>query len=274
MRLSIRSLYMSFFFPIYLTAVQHAPEVEAQQMGQDVKVVVFYTNGILDSPADSLTAIRELKLAIDNVVGSADLTNVDYAIAYNSTSGGWDILEAAVQDKLTDEAELWSWVGEYVPMPAWCQELVKQIEARFYQIGYMTNGDVQKQVREYVKNINTERKSIIVPHSQGNCFANIEFGILSDRQREAVRIVAAASPDSFVAGGGEYTTLEEDKVILAVRAAKMLLGGPGPLPANLTNGPSGGSEGVLHHAFVATYLEQSSKSRSRIAAGISAALAH
>ena len=272
MRFRLKSLWMGLCLGICGATGCGISVVEAQDPARDSETVVFYVNGIFGTQTDSSLAVRELSKAVNDFAGSERLENVTFAINHNSTNGSLDILEYTLQDKLTDNAELWNWLSEYFPMPVWCQELVKQIEASFYRIGHIVNEDVRKHTNEYIKNIQDDRRILIVPHSQGNLFANLAFGMLSDQDRKWISIVGVANPDSFVAGGGAYTTLEEDMVNAAVDAAKILLGGPRPLPANFTNAPGGGSRDVLHHAFVPTYMESMNRSRARIAAGVVAAL--
>lgn len=137
--------------------------------------------------------------------------------------------------------------------------IVQTAFADFDNIEYLTNPDLQAQVAEYRDTLGSTGKLIIVSHSQGNLFANEAFSVLTTGAdglpaipEERIKIVAVATPQSFVAGAGEdYTTLFGD-IISFVLTAKFpnteIFGTPCPQVAL----PSAAS--LACHDFVKSYL--------------------
>lgn len=69
----------------------------------------------------------------------------------------------------------------------------------------------------------TTQKILLVGHSQGSFYVNemYEYLILHGVPKESVGVYHVASPASFVAGGGQYVTSKNDKLINWVRDAEI-----------------------------------------------------
>ncbi len=80
----------------------------------------------------------------------------------------------------------------------------------------------------------TTRKLIVLGYSQGALYANSMYDYLTanGEPKSSLSIYAVATPASYVAGGGTYTTSNLDAVILGVTAAAKKVGIPAPLPAD------------------------------------------
>jgi hypothetical protein len=125
----------------------------------------------------------------------------------------------------------------------------------------------------YKREINAKgRRVILVPHSQGNLYANEEYATLSENERTDMRIVATSTPSSFVPGDGPYTSVKEDKL------ASTIFAFTGALPTNLLNGTTQCSGSLADvnrwtcHGFKEEYLADGKPSRAKIVQDIILAL--
>lgn len=115
----------------------------------------------------------------------------------------------------------------------------------------------------------TEGKRIIViPHSQGNLFANttIANAVGSDTERfgETIGLFGVATPANRIAEGGEYITASDDRIIDGLRLFRPVL------PANLNNDPGlfGDERSWTNHYFDRDYFSPELESRNRIDAAV------
>jgi hypothetical protein len=116
------------------------------------------------------------------------------------------------------------------------------------------------------------RRLILVPHSQGNLYANEEYTELTVAEKTNTRIVATATPASFVAGNGPYISVNEDLLASTIFA----LGGALPTNTpNLTVNCEGGLASLNRwtcHGFKEEYMATDKPSRDKIVADIIALL--
>jgi hypothetical protein len=105
---------------------------------------------------------------------------------------------------------------------------------------------VDANVRSYRAELALGNKVILVPHSNGNVYADAAYGRLTPAERLSLGVVAVATLLGSVPGDGPYVTLVEDTFVA---------GFPGHLPANTTNTGGFCPEFIGCHAFVGFYLE-------------------
>jgi hypothetical protein len=73
-----------------------------------------------------------------------------------------------------------------------------------------------------------------------------------------------ANPDTRVVNGGPYTTLFEDKVILAIRLLKTSRGLPPPLAANIPTANFELPDNIFGHSFRLAYLWDNTASKDKV----------
>lgn len=137
--------------------------------------------------------------------------------------------------------------------------------------GFLGSNKIQKLVTKYIVDRNLINKSdpddqkhvtdntlemfrrspgiVIVPHSQGNFFANKTFDEISTLTHDIeskLRVVGVGSPASKVPLNGPYFNNALDKVLEAIRKGSPVK----PLPANFTYK----GKDFLNHSFIDTYL--------------------
>lgn len=88
-------------------------------------------------------------------------------------------------------------------------------------VGYDDN-DLRDIVGAVRANAIEGQKILLVPHSQGNLYANAAYNVLTSGENaipvSAIKIVGIASPATYVAGDGDYVTSTNDRVISSLRS--------------------------------------------------------
>jgi hypothetical protein len=137
----------------------------------------------------------------------------------------------------------------------------------------LTTDSLRDHVKTYQNVIAEGKKVILVAHSQGNLFGNQAYNFLSTYERRSFGMVSVSNVDNNVLGDASaaalYTTLNNDKVILALIAAQ--LGLPtSPMLPNTENQADNGD--FLGHSFVGSYMVENSQSETQITGDIIALL--
>jgi len=232
---------------------------------------LIYINGIWTT--DARPAALELQRAIGATYNGQ---TVKVSIAYNKTHGKTADLADVFRQKLSEypgvAAELLikaltSGISTGLPDP-----LVDFI--RSYNIGKIRetgsvayNDDDLRDIVGFIRGSITEnQKILLVPHSQGNMYANSAYSALTSGAdaipSASIKIFGIASPASYVAGSGDYITSTNDLVINGLRAAS----GLPVLPANFTVSIT--SDDLSGHGITEIYLNPNREGRAEIIARI------
>lgn len=122
---------------------------------------------------------------------------------------------------------------------------------------------VESHLAKYREHLGQGRQLILVPHSQGNEYANEEWSRMTPEERQRTHIVAVSTPADNVADNGPYTTLTDDGI-----ARIFFLGA---LPANASNQETCDKGNWYCHAFAESYMAGQT-SRNKIVGDIVALL--
>ena len=207
------------------------------------------------------------------------LAELEFKLAYadnggatgpGSLAGLAQLYEAFVQKQAANDSSFWRWLGGIAAAPDWFKTMMTDLATATNANAYVNDATMQLQLNGdatdplqpgYRPLLKEGKRIIIVAHSQGNFYANTAYdGLVRQDPGYANRlgIVAVASPDSRVAGGGPYITVPEDEVIAAVRLVY-----PATLAATPTSGFSANmpelgltvwSDASFGHNFVEWYL--------------------
>jgi hypothetical protein len=110
-----------------------------------------------------------------------------------------------------------------------------------------------------------------VAHSQGSLFGNQAYSLLNYREQQSFGMVSVANIDNSVLGAdAPYTSLNTDKVILALIAVQIAL--PSKPMAPNTENLAAESADSLGHSFIQSYMTEGSNSEARITQQVIAAL--
>ncbi|MGW8288056.1 MAG: hypothetical protein ACWGOD_07405, partial [Desulfobulbales bacterium] len=125
-------------------------------------------------------------------------------------------------------------------------------------------------VKTYQTTIAEGKRVLLVAHSQGNLFGNMAYNNLNSREKQSFGMVAVANVDNTVIGADEpYTTLQDDKVVLALITAQFALPTK-PMSPNTENQVA--SPDPLGHSFIEAYMASDSNSGEQIIQQIVATL--
>jgi hypothetical protein len=198
------------------------------------EATVFYVNGV-DADIKSSEASRS-KLEKELFVRfSLNPECVLVKRAYNASATLLpDLVEAAVQKTQEINTELSTFWKLYlrafsasVGDALWFTAMVRTAYLGIDVTQFVIQEQLGRHMELYRSELAAGRQVILVPHSQGNLYANAAWNELTPDERKRVHIVSVATPSDMVADGGPYTTLAEDG------AAQWF---PFALPANAANG--------------------------------------
>ena len=221
---------------------------------------VFFGNGIKTHLIQAELATQFLRLRLRRTLPPELYATLSFSTAYNPTEDFWrDVWEAFQQDVNTSWSQFFLMLSGEEDVSEEFRDLYLRLSAAFDQSAVANSPTLQDHLRAYRDAIFQGRKVLVVSHSQGNYFANQAFANLSAEERESFGIVSVANPNDFVAGGGLYTTLEEDLLInylidLAVE----------PLPPNTSNGIGILLNDWSGHGFIEAYLPLGTPSSNKI----------
>jgi hypothetical protein len=235
-----RMPYLAFFVAVLVLAVP----CQSFAQGGSLEVCKYRTdvlsmNGIFTKIAGAAAGRDAVRAAVEESVDGAEAFR--YAALYNPTEwgGAGDLVESIKQalgsDSRASLARILRWLAGAEAIPADLQDIVyPRLAAAIVPTGSPT-------VERFRANIEGRfaegRRVFLVPHSQGNYFANEMYEAFAGTIRQHTGILSIANPDTHVADGrGIYTTGSEDGVIGSVRLIKRSLGLPEPLLANVSNG--------------------------------------
>jgi len=221
-------------------------------------VTVFFANGVQNERSQALIGVGELRSRLRaHVEGTAiQATCLKFDLAYNqneSFSLLGDLLEAGAQLLVGKFSRFWRFWANLDLAPDWFQEFAEEFVQRIDLFTYVLQADLQEHVVQYSMEIGNGREVVVVAHSQGNLYANQAYDRITDCCPNLIpklHIVAVATPASFVAGDGPYTTLREDFF------ADVLfeLVNPSRLNPNSENPPPPCGYPWRCHSFVDSYL--------------------
>jgi hypothetical protein len=233
---------IAIFFGWALSAYAQCPVRET---------AIFYVNGVDNAKSDADKSRRKLRRELlEHPDAQLDCIRVEYA--YNTNEPLFlDFLEAAIQksEELDfDMPNFWRYYLRFktAGSDAWFDNLVADRYSKWDLAEFLLGDQLQEHLRLYRGELAMGRRVILVPHSQGNLYANEAWRALTPDEQSQVHLVAVATPSDEVADGSErYTTLEEDGI-----AKRFFLFA---LPANAANEESCSSEWECH-GFKESYL--------------------
>jgi len=227
---------------------------------------IYHANGVFTDRMGAKRNLIVLENAVISVIPTAEADKIEFRLAYNTTNGHLaDLFEAATQSIISDVTSFWVGLAGLIPNQSISDNMIR-LSSLVDQAALLANQDLTGHVSDYKNSILEGKKLILVPHSQGNFFANESYNYLSSSEKSSFGIVAVANPDTHVASGGPHTTLFEDLVIDAIILVKQAAHLPIPQLPNVTNYLTFAD--LTGHGFQQCYLASDSNSRSKILSDI------
>ncbi len=233
--------------------------------------LVVYINGIntLKSNArhDAMTVLAPAIGSTHNNKG------VGFVVAYNKTNGVMDDLVDVFRQKLNEypgisgemllRAITTAVFNELIPGPL--QHFITQYHVNKIQdYGYVSydDSDLRDILDDIREKMTRNQIIVLVPHSQGNVYANEVFRLLTNGRNsvptDSIGIVGIASPAAYVAGEhSDYVTSSNDLVIKLLRESGLSV-----LPSNFTISHT--NEDYLGHSMEKVYLNSDLEGRAKI----------
>ena len=223
------------------------------------EAVVFFGNGLI-TDEDSAYSSRDLiTKRLETAMSPEEFEVLDFKLSYNDTHTlPLDLLESTIQFLTGNVSRFWRILWELDPMPDLVADQMLLLSGALDYSALLTTGNLRDHVKTYQNVIAEGKKVILVAHSQGNLFGNQAYNFLSTYERRSFGMVSVSNVDNNVLGNASaaafYTTLNNDKVILALIAAQLGLPTSPMTPntENLTN-----SEDPWGHSFVGSYMVNS-----------------
>ncbi|MDP3697657.1 MAG: hypothetical protein Q8R55_06655 [Candidatus Taylorbacteria bacterium] len=224
-KISRTAILLSFLVTLGFGTNLYAQNIDEKcRLGQ--KTVVFFGNGldtIKDIAFDGKTALkRAIKKDVQDgklvLPPNVQLSSICYQVAYNTDEfSKIDWIESYVQALGSATTDLWLATARLIPMPKFLEDSFIAIALGLNDINYVISQDLQNHVTRYQQEIAQNRKVIVVPHSQGNFYANAAYRtIFGFNPTDKLAIVSVANPDSFIADdptNTNYTTFFADFIV-------------------------------------------------------------
>jgi hypothetical protein len=226
--------------------------------------VIFFGNGVKSIKRDARDSIELIEKRLKAELLPEEYKGLEFDIAYNGTHTlPLDLLESVIQMLTGNISKFWRYFFGLDPIPDWFSDKFILLASVLDNSALLTTDSLAKHVNTYKTVIAEGRKVLLVAHSQGNLFGNQTYNLLDSRERQSFGMVSVANVDNNVLGAGSpYTTLNTDKVILALIAAQIALPSR-PMPPNTENIPDDSAD-PLGHSFIQSYMAEGSNSEDKI----------
>ena len=238
------------------------------------EAVVFFGNGVITDEDSAYSSRDMITKRLETAMSPEEFEVLDFKLSYNDTHTlPLDLLESTIQFLTGNVSRFWRILWELDPMPDLVADQMLLLSSALDYSALLTTGNLRDHVKTYQNVIAEGKKVILVAHSQGNLFGNQAYNFLSTYERRSFGMVSVSNVDNNVLGDASaaalYTTLNNDKVILALIAAQ--LGLPtSPMLPNTENQADNGD--FLGHSFVGSYMVENSQSETQITGDIIALL--
>ena len=227
------------------------------------ETIVFFGNGVRSIKRDAFDSMESVKKSLKYTIPPEEFDILEFDVAYNDThSLPLDLLESTIQILSGNTSRFWRFFWGLEIMPDWFAEKFILLSRAIDRSNLVTTDSLKEHVITYKTKIAEGKKVLLVAHSQGNLFGNQAYNLLNSRERQSFGMVAVANVDNNVLGADSpYTSLQNDKVILALRAAQIMLPSKPMVPNTENLAPA---EDFLGHFFIQSYMADGSTSADKI----------
>ena len=210
----------------------------------DSAVSIYYGNGMHITPARARVQTLQMDAKLRAALPAG--AKATYSYAYNNSEDDVTQVLQVLGQGLDDRSiQFQSWINVPSGAPSVFRSAVKSVEQAATVSSYVKDADLAAHVARYKADLAAGRRVIVVAHSQGNFYANRAYEQLTSKAGFA--IVSVATPASFTAGDGPYTTLTTDQIITPITGRRA----PNTTNGAIFNNATSDGDG---HSFTRHYL--------------------
>jgi len=200
---------------------------------------VYYLNGVATHKNTSKSHVYLLKHAVIFYRYGGDETKMNselsFELNYNTSIDMWSDFVEAFKQYMSDGGLTWTNFWTYLGyLPALATDVLNYFLG--FNPGQVHENDIQRHLTKYKNSVLAGHGVALIGHSQGNFFANEAYRLIGQSNDswmlQYVNVLGLATPASYVAGGGGYSTFDNDPISFI----------PGGLGANITNSEQTPSE--------------------------------
>ena len=234
------------------------------------ETTIFFGNGLKTLEKKTYDSINIVRQRLISVLPPEEFEVLEFDISYNGTHTlTLDLLESTIQILTGNTSRFWRLFFELEIMPDWFADKFNLLATVLDKSALVTTDSLRNHVNTYQTAIAEGKKIVLVAHSQGNLFGNQAYSLLNSREKQSFGMVSVANVDNNVLGNNTdeapYSTLINDKVIIAIIAAQIVLPSK-PMAPNTENLSE--SEDSLGHSFIDSYMAKGSASEISITGDI------
>ena len=224
--------------------------------------IVFFGNGMKSIKRDAYDSSELIEKRLKNLLPPEEFEVLEFDISYNGTHTlPLDLLESSIQILTGNTSRFWRLFFELEVIPDWFADKFTILATVLDKSALITTDSLRNHVNTYQTAIAEGKKIVLVAHSQGNLFGNQAYSLLDNREKQSFGMVSVGNVDNNVLGNNTdeapYSTLINDKVIVAIIAAQIVLPSK-PMAPNTENLSE--SEDSLGHSFIDSYMVKGSVS--------------
>ena len=162
---SLRSIFTLFCLLLVHSLAEAV--VECDKPNDPEQVRIYFANGMNNESWDILASKDALQ---DLVVLTSDRS---FGISENTKETFFRQLLEVYSQKESESSQFWLWLADMSLAPQWFQDAVIAAQTTLVNnVSYALDKDLRIMINEYLQDLNSGKKVVIVSHSQGNFYAN------------------------------------------------------------------------------------------------------
>lgn len=239
------------------------PPVAQVNDSQNPATIVF-VNGLNNTLDDSLSMSLALKKDLE---AKGKKYVVD--LAFNKTEGVFlDFLQAFSQKMVIDNlSDFWKLIDnvDNLQNASLVTDEIYQKYINDFKKDEMKFPEIEDHIKEYNKYLAKNSNVVLVPHSQGNFYANASLNLLfahSTIARKHLFSVGIATPSNKLLPNSSYFTSSNDSLIVSIGVGDFISSSLSILPPNITIPYSDNDK--IGHGFLTSYLREGQPSKDII----------
>lgn len=257
---------------------------------------IYFINGITNSTKDARNSLKRIKTAYKGSFSSQyPRQSFEFKLAYNISRHYDADVRETVQQKLeernllgrsrnSEEYQPWQLVDLYRNSPEYFKN---NVPSEFQFLGEIIDTEIKNRcsppsgppdrvvtlndhLAKYRADLAHGKRIILIPHSQGNLFANSALRELRGKYADNIGMIGVASTVAILYPNTFYVTAKDDSVINYMRTGEFhffytgKIGKFSVLPGNVDNKHATHWRDILKHAFYKSYFFHRLKSRKII----------